>query len=296
MKLPTLLLLISLLFFSCKEKSKEYQYEAPEGKGIENAEKAGLKIAIQSYTFRQLSLIETIEIANQIGIKYLEVYPEHTIGGVWGEKTFSKDLSDQEIEDIKAYAEQNNIQIVGYGVYKTREEADWKEVFAFAQKLNLSYISCEPEENHLDLIEELAKSYNIDVNIHNSIEPSIYNDPKALLEKIKDRDPRMKVCGDVGNWKLFGFEAYESLETVNDRLGSVHLKDLHPNQFDDDVLFDCILNIGIVDIDEVIMRLRDQKFEGYLAIEFISDKPNPTEEVGTSYFYYDLITNRLFPE
>lgn len=291
-------IILSLIFIlsclSCKEKNKGYQL--PEGKGIENAEKSGLKIAIQSYTFRQISLIETIEIAENLGVKYLEVYPEHKIGGQWGEKTFSKDLSDQKIEEIKTYANQHGVQIVGYGVYKTTEKADWKELFSFAQKLHLSYISCEPEEDHLDLIEELAKEYNIDANIHNSMEPSIYTNPSILLEKIKNRDSHIKVCGDVGNWKLNGLEAYESLEAVDDRLGSVHLKDLHPNEFDDTVLFDCILNVGIVDIDEVIMKLRDQKFEGYLAIQYISEKPNPTEEIKTSLLYYDLITNRLFPQ
>ena len=39
------------------------------------AEKLGLKLSLQCYTFRALTFFETVDEAAKLGIKYLEIYP-----------------------------------------------------------------------------------------------------------------------------------------------------------------------------------------------------------------------------
>ncbi|HMT75337.1 MAG TPA: hypothetical protein PKA77_14795, partial [Chitinophagaceae bacterium] len=39
------------------------------------------KLSVQSWTFHKYSLLETIDKADSLGIKYLEVYPGQKVGG-----------------------------------------------------------------------------------------------------------------------------------------------------------------------------------------------------------------------
>lgn len=292
MRFLVILLLGLCTLGSCKQKKTVY--EVPAGRGIEKAEKAGIKLAVQSYSFKNISLIEAIEQTADLGLKYIEVYPGHAVGGVWGDKPFSDDLPDEVIDNVKEWAKRQGVQIVGYGVFKTTERADWEKLFAFAKKLNLSYITCEPEEDHLDLIEELSEKSNIKVSIHNSIESPAYSDPDMLKEKIANRSSQIGICGDLGNWKRSGYHVIEVLENTNNRLISVHLKDLCPSEFDDNILFDCLLNIGVIDIDEAILTLKNNDFKGYLAIEYITGETNPFTDLSQSVSYYNFITDRVF--
>ena len=56
------------------------------------AEKAGWKIAVQSYTFHQFSLQEALDKCQELGIKYIEVYPGHKLGEGYGDLSFGPDL------------------------------------------------------------------------------------------------------------------------------------------------------------------------------------------------------------
>ena len=57
------------------------------------AEKAGWKLAVQSYTFHKFTLLEALDKTSVLGVKYIEAYPGHKIGGKWGDKVFGPQLS-----------------------------------------------------------------------------------------------------------------------------------------------------------------------------------------------------------
>ena len=56
------------------------------------AEKQDWRIAIQSYTFHLFPLTEALDKTQELGVKYIEVYPGHKLGGKWGDKVFGFDL------------------------------------------------------------------------------------------------------------------------------------------------------------------------------------------------------------
>ena len=51
------------------------------------AEKQDWRIAIQSYTFHLFPLTEALDKTQELGVKYIEVYPGHKLGGKWGDKS-----------------------------------------------------------------------------------------------------------------------------------------------------------------------------------------------------------------
>ena len=52
------------------------------------AEKNGWRLGIQSYSFHRFSLIEALDKTKELGLKYIEVYPGHRLGGEVGESSF----------------------------------------------------------------------------------------------------------------------------------------------------------------------------------------------------------------
>ena len=93
------------------------------------AEKAGWKIAMQSYTFHLFTLQEALNKCRELGIKYIEVYPGHKLGERYGELSFGPDLDAQTLKRIRQDASRRGIRIVGSGVFTSDNKEDWTRFF-----------------------------------------------------------------------------------------------------------------------------------------------------------------------
>ena len=92
------------------------------------AEKAGWKLGVQAYTFHKFSLQEAIDKAQQLGLKYIEVYYGQPLGkGMEGTMDFHMDKATQ--AKVLAYAKSKGVKIVASGVIICKDEAEWKQLF-----------------------------------------------------------------------------------------------------------------------------------------------------------------------
>lgn len=269
----------------------------PEGKGIEKAEAFGLKLNMQSYTFRKISLVEAFDRLKELGIRHIEVYPGHRIGGKWGDKVFDFNLSEEDQLEIKELAKQYEVEIVGYGVYTTSNIEDWHRLFLFAKTMGLEYITCEPEDAHLDLVENLAVETGIKVGIHNHPQPSAYWSPELLLAKIEHRSGLIGACADVGHWNREGLDQIEGLQKLEGRIQSIHFKDIDfKRRYSDgqEYQIDVVWGSGVLDVDAMILELKKQQYKGYITVEYEQDKDNLIQDLKDSLFYYDVVTEATF--
>ena len=83
------------------------------------SEKNGWRLGIQSYTFHLFSLTEALDKTEELGVKYIEVYPGHKLGGKWGDKVFDFNLDLQTQKELREFAASKGIKIVGTGVFVT---------------------------------------------------------------------------------------------------------------------------------------------------------------------------------
>ena len=83
------------------------------------AEQMGWRLAIQSYSFHRFPLTEALDKTQELGLKYIEVYPGHKLGGKWGDKVFDFNLDTQTQQELKALAASKGIKIVATGVFVT---------------------------------------------------------------------------------------------------------------------------------------------------------------------------------
>ena len=108
------------------------------------AEKQDWRIAIQSYTFHLFPLTEALDKTQELGVKYIEVYPGHKLGGKWGDKVFGFDLDTQTRKELKELAASKGIKIIATGVYVADKSEDWEKMFRFAKDMDMEFITCLP--------------------------------------------------------------------------------------------------------------------------------------------------------
>lgn len=257
------------------------------------AEKHGWHLCMQSYTFHIFTLTEALNKTQQLGIKYIEVFPGHKLGGKWGDKVFDFNLDKQTQKELIALAASKGIKIVGTGVYVAEKSEDWNKMFAFAKSMRMKFISCEPALKDWDLVEQLAKKYNIKIAVHNHPKPSTYWNPDALLSAISTRSKLLGSCADVGHWRREGLNQIDCLKKLQGRINTLHFKDIMPKEEGVAWQHDVIWGKGILDVKGMLQELKRQNFKGYFSIEYEYNWENSVPDIKQCVAYFDKVTNEI---
>ena len=254
------------------------------------AEKAGWKIAMQSYTFHMFSVLEAFDKCQELGIKYIEIYPGHKLGEGYGDLSFGPDLDAQTLKKIKREASSRGLKIVGSGVYVSDSKEDWNRFFQMAKALKMDYVTCEPNPDLWDHVEALSKKYGIQVAVHNHPRPSTYWNPDALLQHIQGRAKGIGSCADIGHWNRQGLDEMECLRKLGSRLITFHFKDIAPKRTGEAEQSDVIWGTGCLQLKQILTYLRDMKWKGYLAVEYEANWMNSVPDIRKCLQYFDTLS------
>lgn len=257
------------------------------------AEKAGWKLGVQAYTFHKFSLQEAIDKAQQLGLKYIEVYYGQPLGkDMEGTMDFRMDKATQ--TKVLAYARSKGVKIAASGVVICKDEAEWKQLFEFASGMGIETITCEPEYGHLKYIDQLANQYKIDVAIHNHPQPSLYWKPELFLDAVKGLSNRIGACADVGHWKRMGVDPVEALKMYEGRLKTLHFKDVKEKEEGEEEQHDVIWGTGVCNVEGILNELKRQKFKGLFSIEYEYNWENSVPDIKQCILYFDKTVDKLY--
>jgi sugar phosphate isomerase/epimerase len=189
------------------------------------AESLGLKLSLQAWTAHHTNLWETIDIAQTVGFKYIELFPGQTIGGGI-EGKFDHNSGADVRAKVLARLTEAGIKPVAYGVVGLgKDEAGNRKVFDFAKAMGIQVIVSEPSEDSFEVIEKLVKEYDIKVALHDHPKPSRYWNPDHVLETVGKLDPRIGACADTGHWPRSSLDPVEAITKLMGRIMSSHLKE-----------------------------------------------------------------------
>ncbi|MBI1389173.1 MAG: TIM barrel protein [bacterium] len=241
----------------------------------------GFLLGPQAYTFNRFSLFEAIDNAKAAGCSVIEMYPGQRLSPD-SDVSFDHNSPVSLIAKLKMKLESAGVRAVNYGVVRIpNNEEEARKIFDFAKVMGLLTITTEPEDGAMDLIEKLVKEYDIRIAIHNHPKTDDPNykfwDPKYVLSLVKDRDPRIGSCSDLGHWARSGIKPVEALRMLEGRVISCHMKDL--NEFGVRDAHDVVWGKGVCDVAACLDELRRQHFSGNISIEYEYNWDNSLPEV-----------------
>ncbi len=255
------------------------------------AEKQGWHLSMQSYTFHLFSVMESLDKTQELGIKFIEIYPGQKLGEGFGEETFGYGLDENRIKKLKDAASSRNIKIVSSGVWTaTREE--WEKIFSFAKDMEMEFIAAEPAHEDWDVVENLAKKHKIKVAVHNHPSEQSYWKPEILLNDIRERSELLGACADVGHYKRMNLDPVACLKKLEGRIISLHFKDVAP-QGEGETLEDVVWGKGILNVKGMMEELKRQQFKGYFTIEYEADWENNLPQIKESTEYFNRVANDI---
>ena len=114
---------------------------------------------------------------------------------------------------------------------------------------------------------------DIKVAIHNhGPEDEYFPGPREALPIIRDMDPRVGLCVDLGHTTRTGVDIVEAIAEAGDRVLDVHVKDLRDLMAKDS---QCIVGEGAMPIPAIFRQLVDMGYEGYVNLEYEIDANDP---------------------
>jgi sugar phosphate isomerase/epimerase len=241
------------------------------------------KLGMAGYSFVHFNLDQALEMMKKTDVHYLCI------------KDFHLPLNSTP-EQIKAFHEKlASAGVTGYAVgpiyMKTKEEID--NGFEYAKRVGVKLIVGVPNEDLLPLIDKKVKEYDMNYAIHiHGPDIKLWPNAKSVMDAVKDLDPRIGLCFDMGHDTRFGDDAIADLEKYAKRIFDIHLKNVTAASKEGKT---CELGRGVIDIPAFVAMLRKIKYSGSCSLEYEKDMKDPLAGIAESVGYFKGVCDGTRP-
>ncbi len=231
-------------------------------------------LAVAGWTFNKFKLEPSLDMMEKVDVHYLCI------------KNFHLPL-DSTPEQIAAFHEKLKAKgVTGYGVgpisMKNEEEAD--QAFEYCKRVGVKLIVGVPEHQLLPYIDKKVKEYGFNYAIHNhGYGDNLYPTVESVYLKVKDLDPRIGMCHDIGYSKLMGIDPAALTIKYGSRIFDMHIKDVTAATADGK---DCEVGRGVIDFPALFRALRKINYKGMCSIEFEKDATDPLPGLAESVGFF----------
>jgi sugar phosphate isomerase/epimerase len=225
-------------------------------------------LGMASYTFRNFTRAQSIGFMKQLNLTELNAKDtkDHL---PMDPAVEAKALADYAAAGIKLHA-------AGTIYFPKDEDADIRSKFEYAKRAGISVIVAgDPTPQILPRIEKFVKEYDIRFAIHNhGPEDKVWPSPLDVLKAVKNMDPRMGCCIDVGHCERAGTDVVQAIHEVGPRLFDMHIKDLTSFQSKESQV---AVGQGIMPIRGIFEALIATGYKGFVDLEYEihGDDPMP---------------------
>ena len=235
-----------------------------------------LQLGLASYTFRNFTRAQMIGFMKQLNLTDLNV------------KDTKDHLPMDSAEEAKALADYAaagiKLHAAGAIYFSKDEDDDIRSKFEYCKRAGISVIVAgDPTPATLPRIEKFVKEYDIRVAIHNhGPEDKVWPSRLDVLKAVKDMDPRIGCCIDIGHCVRAGTDVVEAIHAVGPRLFNMHTKDLTNFQSKESQV---AVGEGIMPIREICEALIATKYKGFVDLEYEIHGDDPMPGVISSFAY-----------
>ncbi len=226
-----------------------------------------------SYTFREFPLEDTLKMTKRLGLERIAFKDFH----------LPLESTDEEIETVAEKTRTAGLDLYGCGVVYMKNEQEVERAFHYAQTSGMKIIIGVPNHELLDMVNKMVGKHDIKVAIHNhGPGDKLYPSPESAYVRIKNLDPRIGLCIDIGHTQRCGVDPSDSAQKFADRLLDVHIKDVTSATREGGTIE---IGRGVIDIPKFLRTLIKLDYKGSVSFEFEKDGKDPLPGVAESVGY-----------
>jgi sugar phosphate isomerase/epimerase len=235
-----------------------------------------IQLGLASYTFRNFTRAQMIGFMKQLNVNELNV------------KDTKDHLPMDPTEEAKALADYTaagiKLHAAGAIYFAKDEDADIRSKFEYCKRAGISVIVAgDPAPDTLPRVEKFVKEYDIRIAIHNhGPEDKLWHSPLDILKAVKNLDPRIGCCIDVGHTVRAGTDVVQAIHEVGPRLFNVHMKDLTNFESKESQV---AVGDGIMPVRGIFEALIKTKYKGFVDLEYEVHADDPMPGVIASFSY-----------
>jgi len=239
----------------------------PGGKAVR------FSLGLASYTLREFSLEQTIEITKRLALEKIVLKSMH----------LPLESPEPEIAAAAQKVRAAGLDLYGCGVVYMTSEAEVEQGFRYAKAAGLRMIIGAPAPELLGQVEKKVRESDIRLAIHNhGPEDKLYPTPASVYEKIRKLDRRVGLCIDIGHTMRAGIDPVKAAQECADRVLDFHVKDVTAATKDGQTVE---MGRGVIDLPEFVRTIVKLDYDGTLAFEFEKDENDPLPGLAESVGY-----------
>jgi sugar phosphate isomerase/epimerase len=233
-------------------------------------------LGLASYTFRNFTRAQLLGFMKQLNLTDLNC----------------KDVKDHlpmdpalEAQALADYAAAGiKLHAAGTIAFPKDDDDDIRSKFEYAKRAGINVIVAgDPAPTTLPRIEKFVREYDIRLAIHNhGPEDKTYPSPFDVLKVVKDMDPRIGCCIDVGHAARAGTDLVAAIHAVGPRLYDMHVKDLTSFSSKESQV---PVGEGILPFREMFEALIKINYKGFVDLEYEIHPDDPLPGVIESFAF-----------
>jgi sugar phosphate isomerase/epimerase len=162
-------------------------------------------------------------------------------------------------------------------------DADIRPKFEYLKAAGIPIAVCAPTHENLPRLEKFVKEYNIKLAIHNhGPEDKNFPSPFDVLTAVKNLDPRIGLCIDLGHALRAGADVVAAIHAAGPRLYDIHIKDLADVTSRESQV---AVGEGVMPVHAIFQALIDTRYAGNVDLEYEIHGDNPMPGVVESFAY-----------
>lgn len=234
----------------------------------------GFKAGIASYTFRKMSLENTIQALQKLDLKYISIKDFHlSLKSTPAERQAAvQKLKDGGITPLSC----GNITM-------ENNEASVRQAFEYARDCGIPTIVCSPHPDSMPILDKMVKEFDIKLAIHNhGPEDKRFPSPYDVWKAALNYDKRIGLCIDVGHTARAKVDPAEAIVKCKDRLYDLHFKDIDTTEPKGTTI---PAGRGVLNLASIMQALLKIRYSYLLSVEYERSPDDPFAEVAETIGY-----------
>jgi len=192
--------------------------------------------------------------------------------------------TDEQIAAFQAKLKSKGVTGYAVGPIYMKSEAEIDQSFEYAKRVGVKLIVGVPNYDLLPYVDKKVKETGFHYAIHmHGPDTKTYPDAEDVWNHVKDLDPRIGMCLDIGHDTRNGKDPVADLKLYQARVFDLHLKDVTGTT---KLGYSLEVGRGVIHFPQLVRMLREVGYAGVCSLEHEKDMTDPAMGIAESIGYF----------